>query len=213
MLTGREIVKCGMLGLAVIGLAVGGEFLTGGQAAKIKQWQDEAQSGSAEAAAKAAADKQKSAKQLKANVANWKQVLGKVQKYFPKNQKAPVSNEQVARAAATTGVNLLKCDKVPPAIVEWMPPVPPAEGDEEPEAPDEDKIKATMIKYSEDVLQLTMTGDYGGWLEFLAEIEKLGAFYQLKDLKIKTADGKLKIEASLASYHILETPADRVPKE
>jgi Tfp pilus assembly protein PilO len=213
MLTKLEIVKCVLGLLGALGLAVCGEYLTGDQAAKIKQYKDELSSDSVEAAAKAAAEQQKQGKQLRKKVASWKAVLAKVQKYFPHSPKPPVSNEHVAKAAAVTGVNLIKCDKQPPAIVEWMPPAPPAEGDEEPQEPDEEAIAASMIKYSEDVLQLSMTGDYSGWLEFLAEIEKLGAFYQLKNLKIKTADGKLKIEGSLASYHVLETPADRAPKE
>lgn len=219
MLTKKEIVKCVMFGLVVVGLVIGGELLIAGQLETKKKLEEEAKGGSAQAAADAAAAKKKEAKQAQGEIKRWKTLLVKVQKYFPKGPKPPISNEQVARASATTATSLVKCDKKPSAIVEWMPPAEKAEGEEESE-PDEEAIKQNMIKYAEDVLQVTLKGDYAGFIEFLVELEKMNAFYQFKELKIKSqTDGKpdpagpLKIEASLASYHVLEFPSDRAPAE
>lgn len=213
MLTRGEIIKVTLLTVAAIGLVVGGETLSANQNAQIKSLAGKIADAGSPAAMAEKQNKKKQLKKLKVDVVKWKTLLADARKFFPKSPKEVVTQEDVAGVVSNAGGTLVKCDKGTSTPLSWNPPKP-TEGEGSEVEEDADALKASLVKYSEDVLQLKLSGDYQDWLGFLAELEKLRKFYRFKNVTMKSSGGKsgqppLTIEVQLASYHVLEFPADR----
>lgn len=219
MLTRKEIIKASVLAILVIGLVVGGELSTSAQSTHIKDLEKQVSGAAAPNAIAEAQNKKKQLKKLGIESAKWKVLLASAEKLFPQGPKQAVTNEDVAAAVSASTGTLVKCDKGTTSEISWNPPKP-AEGEggadgAEASSDDADAAKANAVKYVEDVMQLSLRGDYQSWLDFLVALEQLNKFYRFKELTMKASHGgkpdqsPLTIDLQLASYHVLEFPSDR----
>lgn len=218
MLSRKEIIKTSVLGGFLVALVIGGEVVTAKQQNRVKDLLKIISDNVAPNAINELAKKKKDFKKLKLDVARWKTQLDVAEKFFPKAPNPPISNEQVAGLVSQTSATLVKCDNVSTSKLSWTPPKA-AEGEGSGDSDDE-ASKANVVKYAEGVLQITLKGDYGSWLDFLVALEKLRKFYRFKELELKTntsgkpdPQGPLTIDLKLASYHVIEYPSDRAAAE
>lgn len=216
MLNRKEWIRISTIGAAVVGLAVTGEYLTGAQFTRMADLRKRVSNSVSPNAAADIQSKKRQLKTKKANSGKWQKVLAVAEKVFPKSATSVITNIDVAALVSSTSANLVKCDKGPSTELSWNPP-PPAEGSSD-DSSDADP-KANLVKYGEDVLSVTLRGDFGSWLKFLVGLEQLRKFYRFKDLTMTSTLGAkpdqppLTINLQLASYRVSEFPSDRKPAD
>lgn len=221
MLTRKEVFKTSVIAVA-LGLMIGcGEFLTSRQADQVKDLEKTLDNSVGANALTEAAKKKKQHQKLKVELKRWRGMLSGAETFFPKSPNPHITHASVVEQLSGNTATLVKCDKGPSTQLSWSPPkAAEGEGSGGGAASDED-AKAMVVKYGEDVLELSLRGDYQSWLDFLVALEKLKTFYRFKDLSLHSASAsgkpgsqtELTIDVKLASYHVLEFPSDRKPAE
>lgn len=216
MLTRKDWIGIAVGAAVVGGLVFAGEALTGDQFTRLEDLRKRIASAVTPAAAADLAAKKRTIKKMKSDAVRWVKILAAAEKVFPKRASATVTNVDLAAIVSTTSANLVRCDKGPSTELSWTPP-PPAEGSGD-ESGESDPA-ASMVKYTEDVLNVTVRGNFVSWLKILAGLDQLGKYYRFKDLSMtstlgtRTDQPPLTIDMQLASYRVTEFPSDRKPAE
>ncbi|MBI4862450.1 MAG: hypothetical protein HY815_19650 [Candidatus Riflebacteria bacterium] len=207
-MTKAEIIKLVLGALVVVGIFVGLEYLLSGQQAEKARIKQQLSGSVAVDQLNKRKAEIKEAKRMEKSNAKWKSLLGRVERYFPATEKDALSYALLAGCfpKLTVPPSVTTGDK---KTISWTPPKPPesSEGGGSDEAP-------PAVKYQEQEFTVAFRTTYSGWLEFLGAMEKLGKFYMLKEVTLKssqsggTADQKalLIINAKIASYFGTQFP-------
>lgn len=216
MLSRKEIGNVALLGIVVLALGIGGEYVTSSQRVRLEDLRKRISNSISPNAAAEVAAKKRLLKKRKLEAARWNVLLAGAKKVFPRSSTAAISNEEVAALVAHSGVTLVKIDRGPTTDLTWTPPRSAEEESGSEEGADPTAPHPGLVKYAEDTVHLTLRGDYRSWLKFLVALEQLHKMYRFKELSLKSAHATadhppLTIDLDLASYRVIEFPADRKP--
>ena len=120
------------------------------------------------------------AKKLKVEIAKSEGLQGRLEKFIPPGQEQAISHEEVT-AALPSSARLVDAKREAPKELQWEPPKPKGDDAESSEAP-------ANVTYKEMEILFKVRADYATWLQSLANLEKLGRFYRLKDVSIQSAE-------------------------